>query len=1128
VIQSIEMYLDVSSEGTEEPNILGNEPAQHTPVRVPPGSPALQEFLEFAHREGLRDWEIADTAWISEGVCRGLYWFDKAERKIQFDEGWPHGEVQQEKLFSIKKASDSIVREEMLVRHFSLARAGSIFATEEDDPKAKSTRVCAFFVRTSAGAAPREEGSDTPSTKTYIQTTYFTPDALQRFIRSLHGDISGLLTLYVPPKSQHHNVVRVLYTPFVIKMEKHRTKAVLTDRSATMGERTATQGDAVEVVDVSPALRSTIAGLCRLLAGKCRSLGSELRQANYYFLDGNDEETLPGQGAQRGASPVAEESADVSRVQFLWCSSIETKEISGLQHRPASGKAGRTDTSKVGAAPGPSAGPKIRAPLWWEEGAAICPPTPPPSPVPEALMTDQVIQMFDGIQHYGFWGDEERRVKNSLKRQIQTLSFVKDPSSFELQDILPYKMDFIQALIDPKKGERYFAKQLALERRMSRRGTRVQMERSMSISAASVSMFGHSWTMHSRSGSSSPKHTDGHRSGYHSPLASPNTLQRSNSDAQSLSLIPMSSSHAPPSPSGSMSNSRIHISGDAPEGEGTGEVEPDANLERPEPSVEKVELPNHDPIVEAPDDYHDGRILHLRAKYRSAALLELEAQSHFQKFQRQQAVKKAALRTVQSALRRTPLIALNESDEGKSPSQTSQVSAGSRRPSSGASSILKEKRPGSAHPISPTRARSKSDMRRGRQRSPSKSVGRSGDTTGSEGSGWVDVTHIDYSKKEHKVPIRGTNKGEDLAPHPSAGLGGIRKFLRKEIPHYERMLRDRSLQNYLVGAETFEKPEPEKHLRIPPEELKRLTKRKADLANSSLHVPDPPVVMMGNTHLSVTEEILAARRREGRVKRDLLQTLFDDELERQRELEEERHRLASAEREERRRAEELRRHMEHQRRQSELQQHNESLAQELQYRKTMQTQYAARQTKEKVQTICFAFEDLLYSQTSKRLQRRSEDHNSVVAGQPGQWIVLAIPAQHYEISADLHALLVGAGFTVRPISAELLAEAEEQLRQDNMLNDDDYYRGADELTNRETLPHREYVLHNDPATLSRAKAEAQNYLKAVLQMYQEERWEDVDRVNTIMATQGYAHYDAVTSILRNNSKQVGRTIGSPN
>ena len=158
----------------------------------------------------------------------------------------------------------------------------------------------------------------------------------------------------------------------------------------------------------------------------------------------------------------------------------------------------------------------------------------------------------------------------------------------------------------------------------------------------------------------------------------------------------------------------------------------------------------------------------------------------------------------------------------------------------------------------------------------------------------------------------------------------------------------------------------------------------------------------------------------------------------------------------------------------------------------------------------------MYKERSRQLERRGEGGARQVRSQE---IVLIIPPQYTStIGQELHSLLIGIGFTARPIASATL----EALRQERESEGVDEW---EEDEDEDSLPTKEYVLHNDPATVSRARAAAAKYGEEVYAMYSKERWQDVGKVKNLMDNSGYTLYDAVAAVLKANSRRSG--AGSP-
>ena len=139
----------------------------------------------------------------------------------------------------------------------------------------------------------------------------------------------GLLLRYRPPPSGHHNLVRIIFTPYLTKVERHDTIARCSDRRVPLAQRVSTSLAARDpqsgqptacVAAVSPQLSAACDALCDAIYQSLLRQGVLVRLAVYYCM------SLGGGG---GAS------SDSEKLVFLWPGKLELRPASEADTRKA-------------------------------------------------------------------------------------------------------------------------------------------------------------------------------------------------------------------------------------------------------------------------------------------------------------------------------------------------------------------------------------------------------------------------------------------------------------------------------------------------------------------------------------------------------------------------------------------------------------------------------------------------------------------------------------------------------------------------------------------------------------------------------------------------------------------------
>ena len=397
---------------------------------------------------------ILDTCLVRSGAPQSLFTSNNSVSRqpgnLQFDGSWPFGAEGDSgasptvSRFLARRATEAAARIDTVINHFlkDVTDDGSVVAL---------------------AMHPQARRGESGNSSIDVAVEHLTKDIFSEKVRLRQFSPGTVLAKYQPPASGKHNLVRVIFTPMALRVEKHESLYLIRDVSKTLSERFSIangQTPHCRVASVSKEIEAEAYEFFSSLFAAFREDGATIYSAVGFFFE---------------QSP--------SKLCFLWMSHMELRHASSddgieLHCKPksrqvqVSGNVISSDDHFLNFGGSIRLSHKILSNIPRGSRAPPSSPTATSEPIP-----------FSELKDFGFYSNEKERIDNQLKRHIRSISRVELPKSLELDDTPPYDDQFIAALCDPTKAEEYFSQEqphnFASFRR--RRGTILQRNRSKSF-----------------------------------------------------------------------------------------------------------------------------------------------------------------------------------------------------------------------------------------------------------------------------------------------------------------------------------------------------------------------------------------------------------------------------------------------------------------------------------------------------------------------------------------------------------------------------------------------------------------------------------------------------------------------
>lgn len=1045
----------------------------------------VEELLFLLYRNGIAC-RIPDISLVREGNLVGLFRNESIHGSslITFDEEWPvvDYETHQTRMYSTKRASETQAKIEVAANFFSKDASGI------DTP-------IALHISTVTDSSSHSAVE--------VKCQFFTKSRFVELLKQKKLD-DGLICRYNAPANRRHNLVRCVFTPFAMQIEKHEAVACIDDGTKTMVERVSTSaGNGGGYIDVEPSdvIKQCARNFCNSMFAYFKAQGVVLDRGVFFFLESSPTEltflwssrielkpwyleenyVVVDENASKIVSPLSEPPTG-TQVSITNVSAVNTMHVDkSTTETPRSSK---TTSQRVADKKSTTADDSRQSTVVQSKSAA--PPVTSTdrqrlrtnSPIPASQQTELFNQFVaNEVKDFGFYSNEAERIKEGLKRQIRSITRVKNPPTMEVDDTPPYDDEFIAALCDPKKGDDYFFPKAfgafggqGLNGKGKRSFMRAKSKIFRFIESTddtavddraetlkkSLSSFRRlrSGSLHSVGEDSSDDGKQSSPSRVPVPRL-PSSIGRFSSEDPEIVRHRSIALRDP-------ELSKILISEPAAEVSFLSNVIPEGNKKAAQ------ELSNT-----IADWKHSGHISRIRRKYGVKDFFDDEDEAECRRVVRLK-------------------VAHNQAEDKLDKKRQNQISAvASTLHATIGSSSSKGKGSSIARAAS-------ADIFSKRAACHSKRE-----------KGWIDVLRRDHDEKPH------FQKLSNPPPSSTASL------LNKAIPKYESALANGSLLGYLVGTEAFERVPQEFPLIVPVEDC-RPNKELESIGLPAEQVPEVPVVEMTNLHLSLSEELISQQRfSNANRSRDLLEMMFGNYDAPFGSLKQ------------------LRNSMMHQQAKQansylakkrligrrplsskssetggddgdEFTPHVDEKAFSDQFLRAMQldekkqrrqnfSRHGMADFKEKVLVITGTFEDLVYQWVS---DPTNDQKPSAKPSAAGQKMLLYVPPAYFHMRKELRSLFLAVGFEEDSVESMSL-ESYRNAATEELLDDIPQYVKI-------------FTIDVSPVTVPRILAALRLFAADVAKLYADELWESIERIREMTESQGFTFVDAVLMVASGN------------
>ena len=402
------------------------------------------------------DIRIPETCIFRNGDCQGLYWYHLGDSTICFDGQWPHvSSENQSRMFTTKKVNEKSAKCEYVIQHFMKE-----IKPKTTGPSSDGTSLAAVPVAISMSVSPpklcRMDNFDSTGALD-VEIEYLTSRQLEEYVRHIsESNGNAVIMKYVAPSNGFHNMVRVIFTPYMLKVEKHESIFLVNDEVVPLKKRMCTSyadGKALfNNCEVSENLENRALGIRQALFHYFKERDCCIDNAIMYFTEVGNDLVLQWIGKLElklwhdvKLQQVLKEPVQQQSTLSISAGRSNTRKLrQSLEHEFADANSRQKRPKRSGIAP------------------------PPTSPGHEHLadMEEEAL-----VQDFGFYSGDPERIKTIFKKNIRSITRVANPTSMALDDTPPYDDNFIRALIDPKFGQVYFGlqEQKSMSRRVSRR-----------------------------------------------------------------------------------------------------------------------------------------------------------------------------------------------------------------------------------------------------------------------------------------------------------------------------------------------------------------------------------------------------------------------------------------------------------------------------------------------------------------------------------------------------------------------------------------------------------------------------------------------------------------------------------
>lgn len=338
---------------------------------------------------------------------------------ISHHPNWPSEDVEEnqvKRLFLVKRETTEATRGRLLLRHMTqgLGTAGDTPPVQSptsggekwkgDTGVAVETQSFSSVVPAAlhlkevpAPRHPTEDGTEFQAAEIGVKVTAYDVSSLEGAVSRKELD-GGILVKYPRHPPSHHNLVRVIFTPYLTKVEFHQNDANINDPAVPLKQRLATsiRSKGVSIYKPSAEILASADALCDAIFETFRKNGVLVRMAVYYCMYlGNGCIALlwVGKMEVKSLNDAGDEAPPTADGQRLSSASLPSRIANSSTVEPIAGRESElhkhhVETEKV-AAPIP----ELPTPT----------PAPPTSPIHGPAAVDQKINELHEVRHFGFY-----------------------------------------------------------------------------------------------------------------------------------------------------------------------------------------------------------------------------------------------------------------------------------------------------------------------------------------------------------------------------------------------------------------------------------------------------------------------------------------------------------------------------------------------------------------------------------------------------------------------------------------------------------------------------------------------------------------------------------------------------